>query len=167
MYHWTRNPEPQIVGPAALAIHYYWTTVLKIHKDEEMLDSRNSKAPCQRVAKLRVECAKEAVSNHVPHCRSERKNPSPDQGVPIRQIIPGENRFDLLSSSAGLNWSSSRFRLGTTPVSDLRQRPPRCSCESMSTFCGRLEILEFQCQCPPNGCRRCQAVIVGLAPSPE
>ncbi|KER23973.1 hypothetical protein T265_08269 [Opisthorchis viverrini] len=71
--------------------------------------------------------------------RDSRENPSLDQGVPIRQIIPSENRLDLLFSSAGLHWSSSRLRLGTTPVSDLRQRPPRRSCESMFTFADDLK----------------------------
>ncbi|GAA57631.1 hypothetical protein CLF_112995 [Clonorchis sinensis] len=33
----------------------------------------------------------------------------------------------------------------------------KCPFKSMSTFCGRLEIVEFQCQCHPNGCRRYKA----------
>ncbi|GAA54193.1 hypothetical protein CLF_112595 [Clonorchis sinensis] len=31
----------------------------------------------------------------------------------------------------------------------------------VATFWGRLEIVEFQCQCPPNGFRICEAMVVG------
>ncbi|KER30088.1 hypothetical protein T265_03452 [Opisthorchis viverrini] len=61
--------------------------------------------------------------------RDSRKNPLLDQGVLIVQIIPSENRLDLLLSSVGPHRTSSRIRPESTAVSDLRQRLPRCSCE--------------------------------------
>ncbi|GAA53779.1 hypothetical protein CLF_111106 [Clonorchis sinensis] len=50
---------------------------------------------------------------------------------------------EVVFSGAGLYWSSSKLRFATTAVSDIRQRHPRCSSKFVSTFCGRLEILEF------------------------
>ncbi|KER29607.1 hypothetical protein T265_03807 [Opisthorchis viverrini] len=59
-----------------------------------------------------------SAAPQTPVLRDSRNNPSPDQGVLIRQIIPSENRLDRLLFSASLHWSYSRLRLGTNPVSD-------------------------------------------------